>query len=218
MKKTFVVIGLGRFGFNVAKTLAEMDSDVLAVDVNEESVRNISKYVEHCVITDGTKFDALNELGVGQIDHAVVAIGNNLQASVLTVVNLKKLNVRLITVRADDVSQKELFYMLGATEVIIPEEASAVSLANQIMSDSILDYYEISKDFVMVKINVGKNFVPKTIIDLNIRNVFNVNIVAIIKDRELYIPHGTDVIEPNDIMVVSGNKVNINKFDEFMNK
>ena len=218
MKKTFVVIGLGRFGFNVAKTLAEMDSDVLAVDVNEESVRNISKYVEHCVITDGTKYDALNELGVGQIDHAVVAIGNNLQASVLTVVNLKKLNVRLITVRADDVSQKELFYMLGATEVIIPEEASAVSLANQIMSDSILDYYEISKDFVMVKINVGKNFVPKTIIDLNIRNVFNVNIVAIIKDRELYIPHGTDVIEPNDIMVVSGNKVNINKFDEFMNK
>lgn len=218
MKKTFVVIGLGRFGFNVAKTLAEMDSDVLAVDVNEESVRNISKYVEHCVITDGTKFDALNELGVGQIDHAVVAIGNNLQASVLTVVNLKKLNVRLITVRADDVSQKELFYMLGATEVIIPEEASAVSLANQIMSDSILDYYEISKDFVMVKINVGKNFVPKSIIDLNIRNVFNVNIVGIIKDRELYIPHGTDVIEPNDIMVVSGNKVNINKFDEFLNK
>lgn len=218
MKKTFVVIGLGRFGFNVAKTLAEMDSDVLAVDVNEESVRNISKYVEHCVITDGTKFDALNELGVGQIDHAVVAIGNNLQASVLTVVNLKKLNVRLITVRADDVSQKELFYMLGATEVIIPEEASAVSLANQIMSDSILDYYEISKDFVMVKINVGKNFVPKSIIDLNIRNVFNVNIVGIIKDRELYIPHGTDVIEPNDIMVVSGDKVNINKFDEFINK
>ncbi len=218
MKKTFVVIGLGRFGFNVAKTLAEMNSDVLAIDVNEESVRNISKYVEHCVITDGTKFDALNELGVGQIDHAVVAIGNNLQASVLTVVNLKKLNVRLITVRADDVSQKELFYMLGATEVIIPEEASAVSLANQIMSDSILDYYEISKDFVMVKISVGKNFERKTIMEMNIRNVFEVNIVGIIKDRELYIPHGTDVIEPNNIMVVSGNKNNINKFDEFLNK
>jgi len=217
MKKTFVVIGLGRFGFNVAKTLAEMNSDVLAIDVNEESVRNISKYVEHCVITDGTKFDALNELGVGQIDHAVVAIGNNLQASVLTVVNLKKLNVRLITVRADDVSQKELFYMLGATEVIIPEEASAVSLANQIMSDSILDYYEISKDFVMVKISVGKNFERKTIMEMNIRNVFEVNIVGIIKDRELYIPHGTDVIEPNNIMVVSGNKNNINKFDEFLN-
>ena len=218
MKKTFVVIGLGRFGFNVAKTLAEMNSDVLAIDVNEESVRNISKYVEHCVITDGAKFDALNELGVGQIDHAVVAIGNNLQASVLTVVNLKKLNVRLITVRADDVSQKELFYMLGATEVIIPEEASAVSLANQIMSDSILDYYEISKDFVMVKISVGKNFERKTIMEMNIRNVFEVNIVGIIKDRELYIPHGTDVIEPNNIMVVSGNKNNINKFDEFLNK
>jgi trk system potassium uptake protein TrkA len=218
MKKTFVVIGLGRFGFNVAKTLAEMDSDVLAVDVNEESVRNISKYVEHCVITDGTKFDALNELGVGQIDHAVVAIGNNLQASVLTLVNLKKLNVRTITVRADDFSQKELFYMLGATEVIVPEEASAVSLANQIMSDSILDYYEISKDFVMVKISVGKNFERKTIMEINIRNVFEVNIVGIIKDRELYIPHGTDVIEPNDIMVVSGNKNNINKFDEFLNK
>ncbi len=218
MKKTFVVIGLGRFGANVAKTLASINSDILAIDILPESVKAISKQVPHCVIADGTKMEVLSELGVGSIDHAVVAIGNNLQATILTLVNLKKLNVDKITVRADEEAHKELFYLLGATEVIIPEEASAMSLANQISSDSILDYYEVAGDYAMVKIAVGKNFVAKSLIELDIRNNFDVNIVGIIKDHEFYIPHGTDKISPNDIVVVVGKKPNIRKFDTFLNK
>ena len=217
MKKSFVVIGLGRFGSNVAKTLAAMKCDVLAIDVKEESVKGVSKQIPHCVIADATKFDVLSELGAGTTDHAVVAIGGNLQASILTIVNLKKLNVKHITARADDEEHKELFEMVGATEVIIPEEASAVSLANQINSDSILDYHEVAGDYIMVKIVVGKKFVAKSLIEMDIRNNFDVNIVGIIKNDVFAIPHGTDKINPNDIVVVAGKKPNIRKFDSFLN-
>ncbi len=217
MKKNFVVIGLGRFGANVAETLAEMNCDVLAVDIDEESVKAVSKQVPHCVIADATKYDVLNELGAGTTDHAVVAIGNNLQASILTIVNLKKLNVKNITVRADQDEHKELFQMVGATDVIIPEEASAVSLANKIISDSIRDYYAIADNYVMVKIGVGKKFVPKSLKDMDIRNNFDVNIVGIIKNGVFAIPRGTDTINPKDIVVVAGTNQNIRKFDQFLN-
>ena len=217
MKKNFLVIGLGRFGSNVARALAKMDCDVLAIDIDEDSVKNIAKIVPHCVIADATKADVLVELGVNNIDHAVVAIGNNLQASILTIVNLKRIGVKNITVRCDEESHRELFTLIGATEVIIPEEASAVSLANQINSDSIMDYHVVSNDYVMVKIVVGKTFKPKTLIEMDIRNNFDVNIVGIIRDNEFYIPHGTDKINPLDIVVVAGKNNNVRRFDLFLN-
>lgn len=217
MKKNFLVIGLGRFGSNVAKSLAEMNCDVLAIDVDEDCVRNISKKVPHCVIADATKMDVLVELGVNSIDHAVVAIGNNLEASILTIVNLKRLGIKNITVRCDDGSHKELFNLVGATEVLIPEEASAISLANQINSDSIMDYHVVANDYVMVKIVVGKTFKPKTLIEMDIRNNFDVNIVGIIRDNEFFIPRGTDKIMPLDIVVAAGKNNLIRKFDLFLN-
>lgn len=218
-KKTFVVIGLGRFGSNVAKTLSKMNCDVLAIDINEESVSQISNEVSHCVIADASKLNVLEELGVSQIDHAVVAIGNNLQASILTIINLKKLGVEKITVRADQESHNDVFKILGATNVIIPEEDCAISLANQIVSNNILDYYELSNDYAIVQLEVGENFKSATLIDLNIRNNYDVNIVGIIDEKNgFYIPKGTDSINPNDVVVVVGRKNKIMKFELFINK
>lgn len=216
MKKDFVVIGLGRFGSTVARQLCKMNYDVLAIDINKESVRSIANDVINCVIADSTKIDVLEELDIRKINHAVVAIGNNLQASILTVVNLKKLGVQRITVRADEEGHKEVFTMLGADEVIIPEEASAISLANQILSDSILDYYPIAKDHAMVKTSVGPNFKPQTLMELNLRNMFDVNIVGIMKEGKFRIPHASDYLEPGDIVVVVGTKSKLNKLDLFL--
>ena len=218
MKKSFIVIGLGRFGSNVAKALASMNCDVLAVDIDEESVSLVSKYVSHCVIADSTKPNVLSELGAASIDHAVVAIGNNLQASILTVLNLKKLGVKRITVRSDEEGHKEVYKLLGATEVILPEEVSAISVANQIISDSILDYYQVADNFAMVKTIVGEKFEKKALVDLDIRNRFDVNIVGIIDmTGQFYIPRGTDALKPGDVVVVVGKKQNIRKFDTFLN-
>ncbi len=218
MKKSFIIIGLGRFGSNVAKSLENMNCDVLAVDINEDTVSAIAKDVHHTVIADATKLTVLHELGAQSIDHAVVCIGNNLQASILTVMNLKKLGVKKITVRADEVGHKEIFNMLGATEVIIPEEASAISLANQIISDSILDYYAVAKNYAMVQVVVGDNFESKTLIELDVRNRFDVNIVGFIKDGDFYLPRGTDVLKSKDIVVVVGTQAKVRKFDAFLNE
>lgn len=218
IKKSYIVIGLGRFGSSIVKVLSKMDSDVLALDIDPDSVSAIASYTNHCVVADSTKLTVLKELGCAQIDHAVVAIGNNLQASILTVLNLKKLGVPRITVRADEEGHKEIFAMLGATEVIIPEEASAVSLANQILSDSILDYYPLSTEYSMVKISVGENFEAKSIIDLNVRVLFDVNIVGLLKNGVFAIPKPNDLIAPGDVLVVVGTSDNYKRFDLFLNE
>ncbi len=217
-KKNFVVIGLGRYGKNVAIALEKMNCEILAIDNREDVINDISKLVHHSVVADATKIDVLMELGVESIDHAVVAIGNNLEASILTVSNLKQVGVKQITVRVDEENHKEIFKLLGASEIILPEEAAAVELANQIYSDSILEYHAIAGNYEMVKIIVSKNFESKSIIDLNIRNTYNVNIVGIIRDDKFFIPHSSDTINPLDIIVTAGEKNNIKKFTSFLEK
>ncbi len=217
MKKSFIVIGLGRFGSSVALTLSNLNSDLLAVDIDEDAVHNISTRVNNCVIADATKLSVLQDLGVSDIDHAVVCIGNNLQASILTVLNLKKVGVKTITVRADEIGHREVFLQLGATDVIVPEEASAISLANSIVSDSLLDYYQLSKNYAIVKVSVGKNFEPKTLIELSVRDKFDVNIVGLIRNDEFIIPRGTDLLNPGDIVSVVGERGKVRKFDAFLN-
>ena len=217
-KKSFMIIGLGRFGANIAKILANMDAEVLAIDINEDSVSKVASFIPHCVVADSTKPHVLKELGASQIDHAVVAIGNNLQASILTVLNLKNFGVKKITVRADEEGHKEVYRMLGATDVIIPEEATALSLANQIMSDSILDYYQLAEDYTMVKISVGEAFEPKSIIDMNVRVLFDVNIVGLIKEGKFAIPKANDLICPGDVLVVVGTQEAYIKFEAFLNE
>lgn len=218
MKKSFIVIGLGRFGSNVAISLASLNCDLLAVDIDEEAVKNISTQVNNCVIADSTKLSVLQDLGASSIDHAVVCIGNNLQASILTVLNLKKVGVKTITVRADEIGHREVFLQLGATDVIVPEEASAISLANSIVSDSLLDYYQLAKNYAIVKVSVGKNFVPKTLVELGVRDKFDVNIVGVIRNDEFTIPRGTDLLNPGDIVSVVGERQKVRKFDAFLNE
>lgn len=218
MKKSFIVIGLGRFGSSVARALASLNCDILGMDISEDCVTDLARDVEHCVIADSTKISVLKELGVASIDHAVVAIGNNLEASILTTMNLKALGVKNITVRSDSQGYQEIYERLGATEVIVPEEASAFSLANQIASDAILDYYSIDNSYAIVQIQVGPKFPSQTLIDLNLRNKFDVNIVGIIHEGKFYIPRGTDYLVASDIMVLVGTKQKIRKVDAFINQ
>ena len=218
MKKTFMIIGLGRFGSCVAKALVQNKADIIAIDKDEKSVRDISKFVNNCVIADSTSLNVLSDLDAGKVDHAVIAIGNNLQASILTIINLRKLGVKKITVRVDDLAYEEVFEALGATDVIVPEESSAYSLANQIISDSVLDYYGVSDDYAMVKVIIGPQFESKNLIELNLRAAFDVNIVGIIRDDKFFIPRGTDTLNPRDVVVVVGTRNKINKLDDFFNK
>ncbi len=218
MKKTFLVIGLGRFGASIARSLNKMNCDVLAIDIDEESVSAISNEVRHCVIADATKYQVLKELDVQSIDHVVIAIGNNLQATILTIMNLKRLGVKNITVRADEEGHCEVYKALGANDVIIPEETASISLSNQIVSDSILDYYPLSDDYAIVKLNISKDF-NQNLIELDLRNKYGINIVGLINQKnDFFIPKGTDKLKKGDIAVVVGTKQKIFRLDEFLNE
>lgn len=218
MKKSFIVVGLGRFGLGVVKTLASLKADVLAIDLYDEPVNKASEFVNNCAVCDSTKKSALKELGVSDIDHAVVAIGGNFQATILTVINLSELGVKNITVRIDDVEYETLMKRLGATDVIIPEEASAIGLAHQIISESITDYYNLDKEYGVVKIEVDEKFVPIELGVMDPRNKFEVNIVAIDRNGKYMIPKGVDMVLPGDILIVVGKSSKLSRFDRYINE
>lgn len=218
MKKSFLIIGLGRFGLALVKTLSNLKCEVLAIDMDEESVNEASQYISHCLVCDATKLHNLEELSLSNIDHAVVAIGNNLQASILTTINLKELKVKHITVRVDQHEYVSVMERIGADDTIIPEEASAISLANQIMSDTIIDYYDVADEYGIVQIQVPEDFKEKSLIELDPRNNFDINVIAIIREEKFFIPKGNDVIKANDIVMVIGKKNKITKFDHYLTK
>lgn len=217
MKKSFVVIGLGRFGLGVAKTLTNLNVDVLAIDFNEEAVIKASDTITHCVICDSTNETNLKRLGVANVDHAIVAIGSSIQATILTTIVLKELNVPKITVRVDDDYFVPIIMKLGATEVISPEKVAAKQLANRIISDTFIDYYNISDEYAVVQVAVNSKFKPVILVDLDSRNKFDINIVMINRDGKFFIPKGTDEILANDSILVLGKLSKVTKFDQYIN-
>lgn len=217
MKKSFVVIGLGRFGLGVAQTLTNLNVDVLAIDQNEEAVVKASDTITHCVICDSTNENNLRRLGVGNVDHAIVAIGSSIQATILTTIVLKELNVPIITVRVDDDYFVPIIMKLGATEVISPEKVAAKQLANRVISDTFMDYYNISDEYAVVQVAVNPKFKPIVLVDLDSRNKFDINIVMINRDGKFFIPKGTDEILPNDSILVLGKLAKVTKFDQYIN-
>ena len=218
-KKFFMVIGLGRFGSYIARTLVSMNAEVLAVDKNIDTVQVMYSEIPNCVACDTANMLALKKLDIKSIDHAIIAIGNNLQDSILTITNLKQLGVPQITVRSDKEEYKQIYELIGASDIIIPEVASAISLANQVMSDTMLDYKELGAGYALVNVNVGIN-VDKTLMKLDLRNQFGINIVGIQKEgksEKFFIPRGTDKLEKGDVVVCVGKKTDIKKFDDFLN-
>lgn len=217
MKKSFLIVGLGRFGLSIVKTLKDLKADVIAIDIDENQVNKAATMINHCVICDATNKNHLKEIGASHIDHAVITIGGNLQATIIATINLKEMGVKEITVRVDDDEYVSIMERLGATDVIIPEEASAVGLANQIISDSILDYYKISAEFGIVQIQIREGFKPISLISLDSRNSFDVNIVGIMRDNHFFIPKGVDMIQAKDVIFVIGKTFKITKFDSYLN-
>ena len=216
MKKKILIIGLGRFGLSIAKTLSNMNVDILAVDNKSEPVEKASDFLQFCEVCDSSKKDVLEEINAHTFDSAIVSIGN-LESTFLTVANLSELGVKNIYVRAESNDYEKILTKLGATNVIIPETSAATSLAHEVVSQNVLDYYEISKDYGVVKVEIPENFKSDTLINLDIRNKYDVNIVGIIRNEKFFIPKGTDFILPLDVVLIVGKDNKITKFESDIN-
>lgn len=213
-KKQFVVIGLGRFGTSVAKTLYSLGNDVLAIDVDEETVQNISDSVTHSVQADATDENTLRSLGIRNFDVAVVTIGSDLQSSVMVTLLLKELGVDHIIAKANSEIHAKVLYKIGADRVVLPERDMGVRVAHNLVSSNILDYIELSPDYSIAEIANPKAWQGKTLQELNLRANFGINIVAVKKDNDINVsPMADDKLEAGDVIVAIGCADELNKLE-----
>ncbi len=216
-KKSFAVIGLGQFGLAVVKELIDNGADVIAIDVDEDAVKKIAADLPTAFVADSTDEEALKELGVQDVDAAIVAYGSNKEASVLTTVILRELGVEQIIVRVDDDHYIPIMKKLGATEVIAPQKAAGVALANRLGNTDYKDFYKIDNKFSIVSIIINPSFVPATLIELNTKIKFGVSIVLINRNGRSFVPGGNDSLLPEDTIYAVGSTKEIKDFRESIN-
>jgi len=216
-KKSFAVIGLGQFGCSVVKELISNGSDVIAIDNNEEAVNKVKNILPTVFVADSTDEQALKELGIGDVDTAVIAFGDNKEASVLTTVILREFGIPRIIVRVDDEYYGPIMKKLGANEIITPQKEAGVELANRLGSDDYKGYYKVDDTYSVVSIQVKNSYIPKTLAELNSKVHYGVNIVLISRNGKSLIPGGNDSILPNDNVYVVGSNKDIKTFREVLN-
>ena len=204
--KSYIVIGLGLFGAEVSRQLCSLGCEVLAMDINSNLVQQVANDVTHAVVGDGQDKEVLKALDAGSFDCAIVAIGDNLAASVLTAVNLMELNVPYVVCKAHDETHRRVLEKLGVDRVIIPECEFAGKLARSLSSHNVLDYIELSRDYGILEVPAPKSWVDKTILELNVRAKLGVNIIAVESGQETNVSPTADYrIKAGDIMVVLGD-------------
>jgi trk system potassium uptake protein len=214
--KQFAVIGLGRFGASVAATLYEMGHDVLAIDAEEERIENIVDKVTHAVVADSTSENALKSLGITNFDVVIVSIGQDIQASILTTLVLKELGVSYIVAKARTDLHGKVLQKIGADRIVFPERDMGVRVANNLVATNVLDLIELSPDYSIVEILAPDIMVGKSLAELNMRQKFGVNVMAIRSaGKPMNIsPAATDRVYEGDVLVVVGENDCIQKLGQ----
>ncbi|ACQ51690.1 TrkA family potassium uptake protein [Clostridium botulinum] len=213
-KKQFVVIGLGRFGTSVAKTLYTLGNDVLAIDSSDDIVQDISDSVTHSVQIDATDENSLRALGIRNFDVAVITIGSDIQASTMATLLVKEMGVKYIIAKANTEIHAKVLYKIGADRVVFPERDMGVRVAHNLVSTNILDYIELSPNYSIAEIVTPKIWHGKTLNELNIRANYGINVVALKRGEEINVsPVAEDTIEPGDIIVAIGSEEDLTKVE-----
>ena len=213
--KSYVVIGLGRFGTEMALKLYDCGEDVLAIDTDENIIDKISDRVTKAVAADARDLDVLRKLGVEDFDRAVVAVGSDLAASALITMNLKTLGVPFIICKAHDDTYREILEKLGADRVIIPEREMADKLANGLTTAGVMEYIELSSEYGIVEITPPAEWLGKTIRALELRSRYGANVIALRRGEDLRIPPEIDTpLEDDFILVILGSYKVIEKLEK----
>jgi len=227
--KRFAVIGLGRFGKKLAIALAMSGAEVIAIDKNRDEIELIRDQVSHSVRLDSTDEEALKAQGIDKVDVVIVGIGQGtgqgFEAAVLTVVNLKQIGIKQIYARAEDLIAGEVFSKIGATEVIYPEIESAQRWAYKLIAPQIGEKIDFAPGYSLARVKAPASFDGKTVMDLQLRQKYNVNLVSIKRDEEskakksekgaiINVPMPSTTIYENDILMVAGSDADLAKLPQ----
>ena len=201
--KSYIVIGLGRFGMEMAAKLYECGEDVLAIDTDENIIDKFADRVTRAVAADARDIDVLRKLGAGSFDRAVVAVGSDLAASALITMNLKTLGVSYIICKAHDDTYREILERLGADRVIIPEREMADKLSLGLTSAGIMEYIELSNEYGIVEMAAPEAWHGKSIRQLDLRSAYGANVISVRQGEELRIPPDIDAeMDENTALVI----------------
>ena len=201
-QKSILLIGLGRFGKNIAIKLNELGHEVMAIDQNEDRVNNVMGIVTNCQIGDTTNELFMNKLGVDNFDLCIVAIGGDFQSSLETTNLLKELGAKKVVSRAEKDGQAKFLLRNGADEIVYPEKQLASWMAIRYSSDHILDYIELDDTHAILEVKVPKDWLNKSIIDLDVRKKYGVNIMGIKKDKKIDVSFSPNYVLTEDITLL----------------
>ena len=216
-KKSFAVIGLGQFGISIVEELVGNGMDVIAIDSEEEAVKKVSGILPTVAVANSTDEEALKDLGIKDVDAAIVAYGSHIESSILTTVILKEMGVKSIIVRVDDAYYMPIMKKLGATEVIMPQKAAGVALANRLGNEDFKDFYKLDDKYSVVSIVINTAYIPQQLKELASKDKYGVNIVLINRNGRSFVPGGNDSILPDDTIFVVGGTKEIRNFRESIN-
>ncbi|MCI5839918.1 MAG: TrkA family potassium uptake protein [Peptoniphilaceae bacterium] len=211
-EKIYVVMGLGVFGFTMAKRLQENGNYVIAIDNNEEKINEISELVSEAYIADVTNSGVLEDLGIKNADNVIISMGESLEATLISALKCKEFGVLNIIVKVKNEVHAQILRKIGVNKVIIPERDMALKIADHQKYEKFISLIELSEDYSIVQIEVPQKWIGKSIINLNIRTKYGINVICIIQGKN-YIVNPKPEYEFNEedqIMVLGENK-NIEK-------
>ncbi|SDW67122.1 trk system potassium uptake protein TrkA [Marinococcus luteus] len=215
MKKQFAIIGLGRFGVSVSTELYKLGHDVLAIDNNEEKLDDITNHSTYSAVADGTDEKELRNLGITNFDHVIVAIGDDLQASILCTLLLKEMDIPSVWVKAQNFHHHKVLDKIGADKIIHPEHDMGNRIAQHLVSDRVIDYIELSAEYSIIEITVPASMHKKTLAQLDIRAKFGVTILGIRRGKEVNIsPTAQDRLYKEDVLIAIGHNNDLRRFEE----
>ncbi|MDR7523443.1 MAG: TrkA family potassium uptake protein [Armatimonadota bacterium] len=210
----FAVIGMGRFGSSVARTLRELGHQVLAIDKDEERLKHIADEVTHAVQLDSTDAEALRSVGITNFDAVVVAIGTAIQESILTTLVLKELGCKRIIAKAANEQQAKVLEKVGADVVVRPERDMGARIAHTLASPSVVDYFEVSPTFSIEELSVPEGLSGRTLGQLDLKTRFGVSVLLVRRDSQLLIAPAPDtVLQAGDVLVVVGDNRQLSRLE-----
>lgn len=209
--KSVLIIGAGQFGTHIAKRMEELRCEVMAVDINEDCINEIMPYVTNARIGDGTSEAFLRNLGINDYDVCFVTLGRHFQSSLEATSLLSELGAKKVISRATNDVQMKFLLRNGADEVVYPEMQTARRIATKYASDNILDFFPLEKDYYIYELKVPRAWHGRSIVQIDARKKFNINILTIKRRGEVLVPTAETVIEPDDVAFVLGEFENVQR-------
>ncbi len=215
--KRFAVIGLGNFGFHVAKALFEAGNEVVAIDQDKNRIQEIDPFCTEAIVMDATDKERLNALGLENMDSVIISAGTKISNSILICLHLQEMGIKKILAKALDDDHAKILKKVGATEIIRPEMAMAVRVARSLSTPNILDFIPLAEDYNLLQVDPPRAFIGKTLKDLNLRAKYNVYVIAIkelVPENFVLVPPAGFLIKDSDVLIILGKTQDLAKIKE----